>query len=208
MTNMLHLIIKVWISCYSTARIPGFPMVAFQKESRSVSHFCVYGRSKLWYQVHPKPNQLPIVMAVPPIQNRLSSLGSCVTQSILDFLPLRLDLFFPYTARESRQVLKKQTEPVEQSKWLFLFCFSPNGKQNKCCRQSHGLWMKSSWETEQCWTAKALICVSVNVCMRICVCSSQAKNTCMHRQIHYDCQCSANTCIVIQQQSKRWHCFW
>lgn len=52
----------------SAARVPGVPMVVFQRESRSVSHFSVYGRSKLWYHVRPKPDQLPTVMADPPIQ--------------------------------------------------------------------------------------------------------------------------------------------
>lgn len=36
-------------------------------EKVCVSFLCVYGRSKLWYQVRPKLNQLPTVMADLPI---------------------------------------------------------------------------------------------------------------------------------------------
>lgn len=73
------------------ARMPNFPMAVFQRESRSASHFCVF-MADLNYGIRFAPNcQLPW----PSLPYR--PVGSGVTQSISEFLALRLD-------SESRQV--------------------------------------------------------------------------------------------------------
>lgn len=109
MINTLHLIIKAWISCYSrgrafAAKMPSFPMVIFQRERRSASHLCVF-MADLNYGIRFAPNRTNCQLSWPTLPYRpLLSLGSSVTQSIPEFLALRLDSFLPYGERESRQV--------------------------------------------------------------------------------------------------------
>lgn len=86
------------------AKMPSFPMVVFQRESRSVSHFCVF-MADLNYGIRFAPNRTNCQLSWPTLPYRLlSSLGSSVTQSIPEFLALRLDSFLLYGERESRQV--------------------------------------------------------------------------------------------------------
>lgn len=141
MINTLRPIIKAWISCYSrgrtiAAKMPGFPMVVFQRERRSVSHFCVF-MADLNYGIRFAPNRTNCQLSWPTLPYRpLLYLGSSVTQSIPEFLVLRLDSFLPYGERESRQVWKnKQTFRTKSVFFFFPFVFSPNRKQRKCCRQ-------------------------------------------------------------------------
>lgn len=148
MINTLHLIIKAWISCYGrrtafAAKMLRFPMVAFQRERRSVSHFCVF-MADLNYGIRFAPNPTNCQLSWPTLPYRpLLSLGSSVTQSISEFLALRLDSFLSvwgWGGWGGQTGLKKQTDPQNKVSFFFFFLgFSSNRKQRKCCRQSHDL---------------------------------------------------------------------
>lgn len=112
------------ISCYSwvralAAKMPNFPMVVFQRESRSVSHFCVYGKSKLWYQVQLKSKQVPTVMADHPMQ--ATSVFGMQCNSIYPWISgSLLGVIFTVQGETEQTDLKKQTQTF-RTKLVVLF---------------------------------------------------------------------------------------
>lgn len=112
-----------------------------------VSFLCVYGRSKLRYQVNP---ELPTVMADPPEQacgKWCNPIYPCVST----------------LGRADRS--EKINTASEQSQHFFLFLvFSANRKQRKCI-----LWMKPSWQTHSCQDQWWNLTTSTQVLYSLCV---------------------------------------
>lgn len=112
------------ISCYSwvralAAKMPNFPMVVFQRESRSVTHFCVYGKSKLWYQVQLKSKQVPTIMADHPLQ--ATSVFGMQCNSIYPWISgSLLGVIFTVQGETEQTDLKKQTQTF-RTKLVVLF---------------------------------------------------------------------------------------